>query len=79
MKRFTQLTTAGLLATSLLLAACASDWDQRMQALKSDPMATATWDGFELLGTYETTNDSYKSPGQVSCRVTKPLLPRKRP
>ncbi len=72
MKRFTQLTTAGLLATSLLLTGCASDWDQRMQAIKADPMATATWDGFELLETYETTNDSYKSPGPrvTSCYKT---------
>lgn len=63
MNRFTQLTTAGLLATTLLLTGCASKWDQRMAALKKDPMATATWEGIELLTTEESANDSYKSPG----------------
>lgn len=63
MKRFTQLTTAGTLATALLLTACASERDQQMQALKSDPVMAATWDEFNLISSEETNSDSYKSSG----------------
>lgn len=75
MNRFTQLTTAGLLATTLLLTGCASKWDQRMAALKKDPMATATWEGIELLTTEESANDSYKSPGPSITLCYRSTLP----
>lgn len=44
----------------LLVAGCASEWDRGMQALKADPMASATWEGMELLGTSQTVNEGWK-------------------
>ncbi|MDO5068571.1 MAG: hypothetical protein Q4D96_14950 [Propionibacteriaceae bacterium] len=57
-----------MVAVCLLLAGCVSEWERRMQALRDDPMASASWEGLDLLGTVETSNDSYKSP---SPRITR--------
>ena len=51
----------------LLGAGCVSGWDRGMRALREDPMASASWDGLELLGTVETKNDSpTPSPPSIS-------------
>ena len=56
-----------VVAVCLLVAGCASEWDRGMQALKADPMASASWEGMELLGTVETVNDSPKpSPPSIT-------------
>lgn len=75
MKRFTQLTIVGLLATSLLLSGCASKWDQQMAALKKDPMVTATWEGIEFIGSTESENRDYKSPPPHIERCYRSSLP----
>ncbi len=76
MKRFTQLTIVGLLATSLLLSGCASKWDQQMAALKKDPIVTATWEGIEFIGSTESENRDYKSPPPHIERCYQSTLPQ---
>lgn len=44
----------------LLGAGCVSEWDRGMRALREDPMASASWEGLELLGTVETVNEGWK-------------------
>ena len=65
--RYWRSVTTVVVAMSLLVTGCVSDWEHRMQGLRDDPMASASWEGLELLGVVETSNDSYKSP---SPRIT---------
>ncbi|RRD49950.1 hypothetical protein [Arachnia propionica] len=46
-----------------------------MQALKADPMASATWEGLELLNAEETTNEGHKPPGPSITRCYKLTIP----
>ena len=55
-----QPVTTAVVAVCLLVAGCVSEWDRGMQALKDDPMASATWEGMELLGTSQTVNKGWK-------------------
>ena len=52
--------TTLIAVASLLTAGCVSEWDRGMHALKADPMASANWEGMELLGTVETKNEGWK-------------------
>lgn len=61
--RCRQPVTTMVVAVCLLVAGCVSEWDRGMQALKADPMASASWEGLELLATHETSSDGYKPPG----------------
>uniref|UniRef100_UPI0030C7621F hypothetical protein n=1 Tax=Arachnia propionica TaxID=1750 RepID=UPI0030C7621F len=66
MRCWRPVTTVGVVVC-LLVAGCVSEWDRGMQALKADPMASASWEGLELLGTVETVNDSPKpSPPSIT-------------
>lgn len=44
----------------LVTVGCVSEWDRGMWALKADPMASATWEGLEQLGTSQTKNEGWK-------------------
>ncbi|RRD04447.1 hypothetical protein EII34_10330 [Arachnia propionica] len=71
MMRYWRSVTTVVVAVCLLVVGCVkeSGWEQAMQALKADPMASVSWDGLELLGTVETVNDSPKPspPGITRC------------
>lgn len=60
MMRWWRSVTAMVVAVCLLVSGCVSEWDRGMQALKSDPMASASWEGLELLGTSQTVNEGWK-------------------
>lgn len=53
-----------VVAVCLLVVGCGKQWtwEDAMQALKDDPMASASWDGLELVGVVETVEDSHKPP-----------------
>ena len=46
-----------------------------MQALREDPMASASWEGLELLGNAEGTNNSPKPPPPSITRCYKLHIP----
>ncbi|RRD46915.1 hypothetical protein EII35_15350 [Arachnia propionica] len=46
-----------------------------MQALKADPMASATWDGLELLSAEETRNEGHKPKPPSITRCYKLTIP----
>ena len=58
-----------VVAVCLLVAGCVSEWDRAMQALKADPMASASWEGMELLGENLPENEGPKPepPGITRC------------
>lgn len=67
--------TAVVVAVCLLVAGCVSEWDRGMQALKADPIASASWEGLELLSAEETRNEGHKPkpPSITRCyRLTIP-------
>ena len=67
--------TAVVVAVCLLVAGCVSEWDRGMQALKADPIASASWEGLELLSAEETSNEGHKPkpPSITRCyRLTIP-------
>ena len=75
MKRRWRSVLPVLVATCLLATGCASEWERRMQALREDPMASASWEGLELLGNAEVTNNSPKPPPPSITRCYKLHIP----
>ena len=55
-----QSVSSVVVVVCLLGAGCVSEWDRGMRALREDPMASASWEGLELLGTVETVNEGWK-------------------
>ena len=67
MMRYWRSVTTVVVAASLLVAGCVSEWDRGMQALKADPIASASWEGLEFLGAVETKNEGWKpQPPSIS-------------
>lgn len=64
MMRCWRSVAAVLVSACLLAAGCAKKWtwEDAMQALRDDPMASASWEGLELIGTIEEVNDRVKPP-----------------
>lgn len=59
--------TTLVVAVCLLVTGCTSEWERGMQALKGDPMASASWEGLELLGRVETVDEGWKpSPPSIT-------------
>lgn len=75
MRRWCRPVAVMLVAVCLLVAGCVSEWDRGMQALKADPMASATWDGLELISAEGTTNEGHKPPGPSITRCYKLTIP----
>ncbi|MDO5084052.1 MAG: hypothetical protein Q4D89_11730 [Arachnia propionica] len=75
MMRCWRPVVAVVVAVCLLVAGCVSEWDRRMQGLRDDPMASASWEGLELLGTVETSNDSWNPPSPSITRCYKLTVP----
>lgn len=69
--------TTLMVAMGLLLAGCVKDsgWDQAMQALKDDPVATASWEGLEPMSREETSNEGHKPPGPSITRCRELTIP----
>ena len=59
--RTTTTATALILCACLLLTGCSARARQR-NLIRNDPMASATWDGIEFLGSKETEDDDPKPP-----------------
>lgn len=57
--------TTVVVVLCLLVAGCSKKWtwEDAMQALRDDPMASASWEGLELLSAEETSNEGHKPPG----------------
>lgn len=75
MRRWCRPVAVMLVAVCLLSAGCVSEWDRGMQALKADPMASATWDGLELLSAEETRNEGHKPKPPSITRCYKLTIP----
>lgn len=58
--RYWRPVTTMVVAVCLLAAGCVSEWDRGMQTLKADPMASASWEGLEQVGTSQTVNEGWK-------------------
>ena len=71
-----QVTTA-VVVVCLLVAGCSKKWtwEDAMQALRDDPMASASWEGLELLGEIEEANDKAKPPPPAITRCFKLTIP----
>ena len=59
--RTTTTATALILCACLLLTGCSARARQR-NLIRNDPMASATWDGIEFLGSKESEDDGPTPP-----------------
>lgn len=77
MMRCWQPVTTLMVAMCLLLAGCVkeSGWEQAMQALKDDPMTSASWEGLELTSHEETSNEGHKPKPPSITRCYKMTIP----
>ena len=71
----TTITIALILCTTLLASGCSAEARKRNQ-LRKDPMASATWDGLELLGTEESREGGWKPPQPSLTRCFHMTIPR---
>ena len=72
--RTTTTATALILCACLLLTGCSARARQR-NLIRNDPMASATWDGIEFLGSKETEDDDPKPPPTSMTRCFATDLP----
>ena len=72
--RTTMTVTALVLCACLLLTGCSAHARQR-DLIRKDPMASATWDGIEFLGSKETEDDNPKPPPVAMTRCFNMTIP----
>lgn len=77
MMRCWRPVTTVVVAVCLLVAGCSKrwTWEDAMQALRDDPMASASWEGLELIGTIEEVNDKVKPPPPAITRCFRLTIP----
>lgn len=72
--RTTTTATALILCACLLLTGCSARARQR-NLIRNDPMASATWNGIEFLGSKETEDDDPKPPPVAMTRCFNMTIP----